>query len=159
MSFAVKISQIFLAKAIWWPKKFWPSTVCRWRLVEHGLPSKLFQCRYDHVAIDGERTKVVAKILMHRPFCNQISYKSPTCKLKNGICQRDHCYENFFDFTRGRFVRNERQEMAQRSVRFNMRELGRLAATVMGSEACISIEKYPDGMYNKALLMTMNDGV
>ena len=95
---------------------------------------------------------------MHWPFCHQSSHKSPICELKNGIYQRDHCHEDFFNFTRGRFVRNEQQEMAQRSVRFNVRELGRLTATVVGSESCISIEKYPDGMYNKALLMTMNDG-
>ena len=49
--------------------------------------------------------------------------------------------------------------MSQRYVRFNLDELARLAAEAVGSKCCVGIEKYPDGMYNKALLLTMNDGV
>lgn len=60
-----------------------------------------------------------------------------------------------FNFTRGRFVSNEDHEMSQRYVRFNVHELARVAAEAVGSKAC---EKYPDGMYNKAFLMTMDDG-
>ncbi|MDI1490441.1 MAG: hypothetical protein OHK93_001644 [Ramalina farinacea] len=45
--------------------------------------------------------------------------------------------------------------MSQRYVRFNVHELARVAAEAVGSKAC---EKYPDGMYNKAFLMTMDDG-
>ena len=48
--------------------------------------------------------------------------------------------------------------MSQRYVRFNFNELARLAAEAVGSKFCVSIEKYPDGMYNKALLLTMDDG-
>ena len=48
--------------------------------------------------------------------------------------------------------------MSQRYVRFDLDELARLAAEVVGSKSCVSIEKYPDGMYNKALLLTMDDG-
>lgn len=48
--------------------------------------------------------------------------------------------------------------MSQRYVHFNVHELARLAAVAVGSKSCISMEKYPDGMYNKALLLTMEDG-
>ncbi|KAL9098523.1 MAG: hypothetical protein Q9163_005834 [Psora crenata] len=48
--------------------------------------------------------------------------------------------------------------MSQRYVRFDLDELVRLAVEAVGSKFCISIEKYPDGMYNKALLLTMDDG-
>ena len=48
--------------------------------------------------------------------------------------------------------------MSQRHIRFNVNELARLAAEAVGSRSCISIEKYPDGMYNKAMLLTMDDG-
>lgn len=48
--------------------------------------------------------------------------------------------------------------MSQRYVRFDLRELARLAAEAVGSKSCVGIEKYPDGMYNKALLLTMDDG-
>ena len=66
--------------------------------------------------------------------------------------------DDFFRFTRGRFVRNEAQEMSQRCVRFNMNELARLAAEAVGSHSCVNVEKYPDGMFNKAFLLTMQDG-
>ena len=65
---------------------------------------------------------------------------------------------DYFRFTRGRFVSNETFEMSRRYVHFDMQELARLAAEAVESESCVSIEKYPDGMYNKAFLLTMDDG-
>ncbi|KAI9709410.1 MAG: hypothetical protein M1812_007687 [Candelaria pacifica] len=67
--------------------------------------------------------------------------------------------DEYFQYTRGRFVCNEEQEMAQRYVHFNVAELGRIAAEATGSKSCIGIEKYYDGMYNKVFLLTMDDGV
>ena len=49
--------------------------------------------------------------------------------------------------------------MAQRRVKFNMNELARLSAKAVGSRACVNVEKYTDGMFNKAFLMTMEDGM
>ncbi|TVY87186.1 Altered inheritance of mitochondria protein, mitochondrial [Lachnellula willkommii] len=66
--------------------------------------------------------------------------------------------EDIFNYTRGRFVCDEAYEMSQRHVRFNVNELARLAAQAVGAKSCISISKYPDGMYNKAMLLTMNNG-
>jgi hypothetical protein len=43
-------------------------------------------------------------------------------------------------------------------IRFNINELARLAAVAVGAKSCVSIKKYPDGMYNKAMLLTMEDG-
>ncbi|KAF1953450.1 hypothetical protein CC80DRAFT_518300 [Byssothecium circinans] len=48
--------------------------------------------------------------------------------------------------------------MLQRHVRFNVEELGRRAAEAIEAHTCISIEKYPDGMYNKSMLLTMDNG-
>ncbi|TVY45440.1 Altered inheritance of mitochondria protein, mitochondrial [Lachnellula subtilissima] len=48
--------------------------------------------------------------------------------------------------------------MSQRYVRFNVNELARLAAEAVGAKICVSVEKYPDGMYNKAMLLTMDNG-
>ena len=64
----------------------------------------------------------------------------------------------FFRFTRGRFVSNEEFEMSQRCVHFNMDKLAQIAASTIGSRCCVAIEKYPDGQYAKAFLMTMEDG-
>ncbi|TVY87766.1 Altered inheritance of mitochondria protein, mitochondrial [Lachnellula willkommii] len=66
--------------------------------------------------------------------------------------------EEFFNFTRGRFVCNEAMELALRQVRFDMNELARVAARAVGSQRCVTVEKYPDGTFNKAFLMTMEDG-
>ena len=49
--------------------------------------------------------------------------------------------------------------MAQRRVKFNMNELARLSANAVGSKVCVNVEKYPDGMFSKAFLMTMEDGM
>jgi hypothetical protein len=66
--------------------------------------------------------------------------------------------DNLFDFTRGRFVVDEAFEMSQRYVQFNVNELARVAAEVVGPNNCVSVEKYSDGMYNKAMLLTMDNG-
>ena len=39
-----------------------------------------------------------------------------------------------------------------------MNELAREAAESIGASHCISIEKYPDGMFNKAYFLSMEDG-
>jgi hypothetical protein len=75
----------------------------------------------------------------------------------------DYCVDwnenaDFFRFTRGRFVVDEEHQMAKRYVHFDMNELARVAAKAVNANHCISIEKCPDGLYNKAFLMTMDDG-
>ncbi|OCT51802.1 hypothetical protein CLCR_08390 [Cladophialophora carrionii] len=48
--------------------------------------------------------------------------------------------------------------MSMRSVRFDMNQLARVAADALAADRCVSIEKCPDGMYNKSYLFTMSDG-
>ncbi|PVI05380.1 hypothetical protein DM02DRAFT_554611 [Periconia macrospinosa] len=48
--------------------------------------------------------------------------------------------------------------MARRHVRFNVHELAACAAKAVGARSCISIEKYPEGLYNKSMLLTMDEG-
>lgn len=50
--------------------------------------------------------------------------------------------------------------MAIRCVRFDMNELASRAAESVGATLaqCVHIEKFPDGMLNKAFLFTMQDG-
>lgn len=66
--------------------------------------------------------------------------------------------DDVFNYTRGRFIRDEEYEMSQRRVHFNVNELARCATEATGARSCVSIEKYPDGMYNKSMLLTMDDG-
>ncbi|KAF2722987.1 phosphotransferase family protein [Polychaeton citri CBS 116435] len=62
----------------------------------------------------------------------------------------------FFSFTRGRFVSKEAEQMAQRHVKFDMTELCKVAGNAVGKQ-CVNVEKFADGLYNKAFLLTMDD--
>lgn len=42
--------------------------------------------------------------------------------------------------------------------RFDMNKLARVAADSVGAAQCVSIKKHPDGMFNKAFLISMDDG-
>ena len=55
---------------------------------------------------------------------------------------------------------NEAHELAIRRVEFNMNELAKTAAGSIGCTLaqCVHIEKFPDGMFNKSFLFTMQDG-
>ncbi|EER26282.1 hypothetical protein CPC735_004530 [Coccidioides posadasii C735 delta SOWgp] len=66
--------------------------------------------------------------------------------------------DEFFKFTRGRFIVDEVENLRKREIRFDMNSLARVAADSVGAARCIAIEKYPDGMFNKAFLMSMDDG-
>ncbi|KAG5961171.1 hypothetical protein E4U57_007828 [Claviceps arundinis] len=63
-----------------------------------------------------------------------------------------------FSFTSGRFVENEEHELAQRYRVFDFNEHARRAARVVQADRCLSIEKFPDGLYNRILLLTMDNG-
>ncbi|KKK17895.1 hypothetical protein AOCH_004733 [Aspergillus ochraceoroseus] len=45
-----------------------------------------------------------------------------------------------------------------RETRFDLNQLARVAADSVGAGQYISIKKYPDGMFNKTFLMTMDNG-
>ncbi|KAG5991965.1 hypothetical protein E4U52_003181 [Claviceps spartinae] len=66
--------------------------------------------------------------------------------------------KKLFNFTRGRFVRDEEHELAQRRREFNVGELARRAARAVQADRCLSIKKFTDGMYNRALLLCMDNG-
>ncbi|KAI9923366.1 hypothetical protein MW887_010469 [Aspergillus wentii] len=81
------------------------------------------------------------------------------CPASMGSSQTDwNSNDEFFKFTRGRFVVDEEENLRKREVRFDMNRLARVAADSVGASRCISIKKYPDGMFNKAFLMSMDNG-
>lgn len=67
--------------------------------------------------------------------------------------------EDLHRYTKNRFVWDEAYEMAQRHVSFNVEALASIAADALGSSRCVSAEKLPDGNHNKALLLTMDNGM
>ncbi|RAH45623.1 aminoglycoside phosphotransferase family protein [Aspergillus brunneoviolaceus CBS 621.78] len=79
--------------------------------------------------------------------------------MDTGASQIDwNSHNDFFKFTRGRFIVEEAENARKREIRFDMNSLARVAAQSGGAARCIAIEKYPDGMFNKAFLITMDNG-
>ena len=66
--------------------------------------------------------------------------------------------EDLYRYTLGRWLWNEAEQLASRYVKFNMEELARIATRSIGSSSCVEIEKLTEGNFNKAFLMTMDDG-
>lgn len=67
--------------------------------------------------------------------------------------------EDLHRYTKNRFVWDEAYEMAQRHVSFDVEALASITADAMESTRCVSIQKLPDGNNNKALLLTMDNGM
>jgi hypothetical protein len=67
--------------------------------------------------------------------------------------------QDLSNYTRGRFVCNAEHEISQRQVHINVNELARCAAQAIGAKTCVSIAKYPDGMYSKSMLLTMDEAL
>ncbi|EGE00955.1 protein kinase subdomain-containing protein [Trichophyton equinum CBS 127.97] len=63
----------------------------------------------------------------------------------------------FFQFTRGRFVINEKEQLSERHVRFDIKRLAQEAARSVGAKYCIDIQKCADGMFNKAYIFTLDN--
>ena len=74
------------------------------------------------------------------------------------IVQDWNKFDEFFTFTHARFVIDEKEKMESSCVRFNMNELVQIAAKSVGSSQCVSVQKCPDGMFNKCFVLVMNDG-
>ena len=53
---------------------------------------------------------------------------------------------------------DEAENLRRREIRFDLNKLAEVAADSVGAARCVSIKKYPDGMFNKAFLMFMDDG-
>lgn len=53
---------------------------------------------------------------------------------------------------------DETENLRQREIKFDMNRLASVAAESVGAAQCISVKKYPDGMFNKAYLMSMDNG-
>ncbi|RLL93491.1 hypothetical protein CFD26_101813 [Aspergillus turcosus] len=87
---------------------------------------------------------------------------STTHNTKKGTGDKED-NEHFFCYPRDRFLWDEPHQLSQRYIRFNIDELASLAVRAAGAvgngpRRCVDIEKLPDGMHNKAVRFTMDDG-
>ncbi|KAI9681176.1 MAG: hypothetical protein M1817_002458 [Caeruleum heppii] len=77
----------------------------------------------------------------------------------NGLETKDwNNNEHFYRYTSGRWLYGEEEQLSRRYVKFNMKELARIASQAVGSSPCMDIVKLPEGNFNKTFLMTMDDG-
>ena len=82
---------------------------------------------------------------------------SPTSG-KRQDCHDWNKNQDFFRYTAGRFLFDEIRQMACRYVQFDMNELVHIATSSTASRSCMAVRKLSEGQYNKAFLLTMDDG-
>ncbi|CDM26530.1 Protein kinase-like domain [Penicillium roqueforti FM164] len=68
-----------------------------------------------------------------------------------------HGLEALNRFTSGRWLWNERQQLACRYVKFDHSTLLKVAASAVGSKACTHVLKISEGQYNKLFQLTIDD--
>ncbi|KAF9247522.1 hypothetical protein DTO013F2_3481 [Penicillium roqueforti] len=68
-----------------------------------------------------------------------------------------HGLEALNRFTSGRWLWNERQQLACRHVKFDHSTLLKVAASAVGSKACTHVLKISEGQYNKLFQLTIDD--
>ncbi|KAM5468490.1 hypothetical protein MferCBS49748_003537 [Microsporum ferrugineum] len=66
--------------------------------------------------------------------------------------------QDFFRYTSGRWVWDERQQLEERYREFNVLELQKIALELSSSGSCVRMEKLGEGSYNKSFKLTMDDG-
>ncbi|KAL2869488.1 phosphotransferase enzyme family protein [Aspergillus lucknowensis] len=74
------------------------------------------------------------------------------------IAVSKHDLEALNRFTSGRWLWNQRQQLACRYVKFDLSTLLNLAASAIGSRSCTLMLKISEGQYNKVFQLTMDDG-
>ncbi|KAG4434115.1 hypothetical protein IFR05_010395 [Cadophora sp. M221] len=70
----------------------------------------------------------------------------------------DPDYEDYYRYTSGRWLWDEDSQLRERYKRLNVSELKKIAAKVIGAQACVSINKLAEGGFNKVFRLSMDDG-
>ncbi|KMP06014.1 hypothetical protein CIRG_05695 [Coccidioides immitis RMSCC 2394] len=96
------------------------------------------------------------------------SYQSPPMgsrllsflkKFRPNVSPRENENEEFFRYTTGRWLWQEKEQMLQRYRKFDVNELKVLAARTLGlTNKCIKMSKIGEGNYNKVFRLQMEDG-
>lgn len=78
--------------------------------------------------------------------------------INHGISTIDCDEESLYNYTSGRWLWREKDQVSRRYVKFNLAELVRIAIQVTGSNSCVQVQKLPEGNFSKVFLITMDDG-
>lgn len=65
---------------------------------------------------------------------------------------------SLFDYTSGRWLWNEADQLDARHCRFDISGLKQAACQAVGTESCLSLKKIGEGNFNKAYRLEMEDG-
>lgn len=65
--------------------------------------------------------------------------------------------EKFYNYISGRWLWNEKYQLARRYVEFDLSGLLQVAAQAIGARSCVKVEKLPEGNFSKVFLITMDD--
>ncbi|KAF8122597.1 kinase-like domain-containing protein [Boletus edulis] len=68
-------------------------------------------------------------------------------------------YEQFFRYTFGRWIYNEREQMGIRYTPFDVDALKQIAATAAGANLCVQMVKLAEGSFKKIFLLTFDNYV
>ena len=66
--------------------------------------------------------------------------------------------QDFFNYTSGRWICNENQQLSARLVEFSVSALKAVAANSVGAGECIHMIKLPEGLFNRVFLLSLNNG-
>ncbi|KAF1953419.1 hypothetical protein CC80DRAFT_569370 [Byssothecium circinans] len=72
--------------------------------------------------------------------------------------RQDCNVEQFYKYTSGRWLWNEKYRLARRYVEFNLLGLLQVSAQAIGARSCVKVEKLPSGNFSKVFLISMDDG-
>ncbi|KAF9523130.1 hypothetical protein CPB83DRAFT_871741 [Crepidotus variabilis] len=78
--------------------------------------------------------------------------------LRSRFHSTDTSHEEFFRHTTYRFLHREQEELSRRYLSFNVDGLKAAAARAGGATSVVAMRKFTEGEFNKAFLMTLDNG-
>jgi hypothetical protein len=94
-----------------------------------------------------------------QPTSPSSSYSRPyTMTAHDRDIVRDCDVEQFYKYTSGRWLWNEKYQLARRYIEFDLPGLLQVSAQAMGARSCVKVEKLPEGNFSKVFLISMDDG-
>ncbi|KAB8272597.1 phosphotransferase family protein [Aspergillus minisclerotigenes] len=82
------------------------------------------------------------------------SYQHPQLQMANIVGNP----QDFFRYTSGRWIWDERQQLRERYREFDILEVQKIAMELSSSGPCVSMAKIGEGSYNKSFKLTMGNG-
>lgn len=82
----------------------------------------------------------------------------PALRRMSSVNTQQSCAE-FFQYTSGRWLWDEEQQLRDRYTPFNVPELQKVAAYSVGATKCINMTKLAEGSFNKTFKLSMDNGL